>query len=269
MSVAPTLDDKPTDARVAVRDISTADLNTSLSQAWDDFREKRGDLVLIGILYPVIGIVTAIAAQGLSLLPFLFPLIAGLSLMGPVVATGYYILAKRREQGVESSWWHFLDITKSASAESIVVVVLLLIAIFGAWIVSAGLIYAAFFGGEPPASIGNFLRDVFTTPQGWGMILVGNAVGAIFSIVVLAVSVVSLPMLVDKRVDAGTAIGASVRATRANLGVMIRWGLTVVGLLFLGSLPAFLGLAVVLPLLGYATWHLYTKLVVREGLPEA
>lgn len=269
MQFTPAADAPPVSGTVRVRPIDRADLSASLAEGWDDFKSKRGDLLFIGLLYPVIGLVTAWISMGAEILPLVFPLAAGLSLLGPLVSTGFYELARRRERGVESSWWHFLDVFKNPSFDQIIAVGILLIALFGAWVVSAGLIYAAFFGTEAPASIGGFLSEVFTTARGWGMILVGNLVGFVFALIVLAVSVVSLPMLIDKDVDAGTAIGTSIRAVRDNPGPMLRWGATVAGLLALGSLPFFLGLAFVLPVLGYATWHLYTKLVVREGLPDA
>ena len=116
-------------------------------------------------------------------------------------------------------------------------------------------------------SFNAFMQEVFTTSHGWGMIIVGNLVGLGFAFVVLALSVVSLPMLVDREVSVGTAVRTSLRAFRENKGPMLRWGLTVAVLLVLGSIPFFVGLAVVLPVLGYATWHLYTRLIDRSALP--
>jgi len=110
---------------------------------------------------------------------------------------------------------------------------------------------------------------LFTTASGWGLILVGNLFGLIFAAIVLTLSVVSLPMLVDHDVDARTAIGTSIRAVSANKGVLFRWGVTVAALLVLGSIPAFVGLAFVLPWLGYSTWHLYTRLVDRSALTKS
>lgn len=269
MQFTPATDALPIDKQVTVRTIGAADLNAALSEGYADFKSKRGDLILVGLLYPVIGLVTGWAAMGTPILPLLFPLFAGLSLLGPLVATGFYELARRREKGIEASWWHFFDVVRNPSFDQIIVVGMLLIALFGGWVAAAALLYAVFFGAEPPASLASFLAQVFTTPQGWAMILVGNLVGLVFALIVLAVSVVSLPMLIDKDIDAGTAIGTSVRAVRANFGAMLRWGLTVAVLLVLGSLPFFLGLAFVLPVLGYATWHLYTKVVERKGLPDA
>jgi uncharacterized membrane protein len=142
----------------------------------------------------------------------------------------------------------------------------LLLAIFFGWLLAAGALYALLFGWATPTSIPGFLTMVFTTPSGWALIIAGAVVGAVFGWIVLALSVVSMPMLVDRDISASEAVSASWRAAHANKGEMIRWGLIVVSLLVLGSIPAFVGLAFVLPWLGYATWHLYTRLVDRTAL---
>ena len=251
---------------VPVRTITADDLTQSMRDGYHDFLAKRGDLVFIGLLYPLIGIVAGVAATGGSILPLLFPMLAGLSLLGPLVSTGFYQLAKRREQGLESSWWHFFDVFTSPSREGIILVGIMLMAIFGAWLVSAGMIYAAFFGTSPPPSIGALLGDAFTTPRGWAMMLIGNGVGAVFALIVLATSVVSLPMLIDTDVDAATAVRTSLKAFAANRTLLIRWGVRVALFLIVGAIPILLGLAAVLPILGYATWHLYTRLVDRSAI---
>ncbi len=143
----------------------------------------------------------------------------------------------------------------------------LLLLIFVGWLVAAGVLYALLFGWATPTSIGGFLSDVFTTPRGWALILGGAVVGAIFGWFVLALSVASLPMLVDCDVSAAEAVSTSWRAAHANKREMIRWGIVVTALLVLGSIPLFVGLAFVLPWLGYSTWHLYTRLVDREAIP--
>lgn len=251
---------------VPVRTITADDLTAVLREGYQDFLAKRGDLVFVGLLYPLIGFCAALAASGGSILPLLFPMLAGLSLLGPLVSTGFYQLAKRRELGLESGWWHFFDVFNSPSREGIVLVGIMLMAIFAAWLVSAGLIYAAFFGTKPPATIGDLITIAFTTGRGWAMMLVGNAVGALFAVLVLATSVVALPMLIDKPVDAATAVRTSLRAFGANRAMLLRWGVRVGILLVIGALPFLLGLAFVLPVLGYATWHLYTRLVDRSAL---
>lgn len=257
-------------ADIPVRRITPDDLRASLRDGWADFSAHRGDILFIGILYPLIGIVTAALTLRGDAMPLLFPLAAGLSLLGPLVSTGFYELARRQEAGQESDWSHFFDIVRKPSFGAIMFVGLILVALFVAWLIAAGLVYEAFLGPRPPASLGDFLTRLFTTSSGWAMMIVGDLIGLGFAIVVLMVSVVSLPMLVDRNVDAGTAIMTSVRAVRDNPAVMARWGLIVAVLLVLGSIPAFIGLAVVLPVLGYATWHLYTRTVEREParLPE-
>ena len=267
MAVIQSVGTEPRISSIPVRTISSADLRASLKEAIDDFNDKRGDLLFAGMLYPLIGLFTALVLLNSDSIPLLFPLIAGLSLLGPLVSTGFYELARRREEGLESTWAHFFDVVKRPAIEQITWVGGLMIILFVGWIAAAGLIYSAFLGPEPPASLGAFLTELFTTPEGWAMMIVGNLVGLLFAAFVLAVSVVSLPMLVDCDVDAGVAIRTSIAAVRKNLFVMGQWGFTVVALLLIGTIPLFLGLAVVLPILGYATWHLYTKVVERDKIP--
>ncbi|WP_213980104.1 DUF2189 domain-containing protein [Sphingomonas sp. dw_22] len=245
-----------------VRTIGTADLRDALRQGWADLLEWRGDLIFVGIIYPAVGLIAAIVALQGSLIPFFFPLAAGISLLGPAVAIGFYELARRREQGLPSDWSHFFGFATRPALDSISVVVGLLLAVFLAWLAVAAGLYFGLMGTEP-LTLGAFVTQLFTTPQGWALIVVGNLAGLFFAIAVLTLSVVSMPMLVDRDVDARTAIDTSIRAVAANKGVMLRWGLIVAALLVLGSIPLFVGLAVVLPVLGYATWHLYTRLVVR------
>ena len=255
-------------ASIPVRRISGEDLRLSLRQGLDDFREMRGDLLFAGLIYTVIGLAAAVMTTNAPLMPFFFPLVAGVALLGPVTAVGFYELARRREDGLESGWRHFLDVRKRPAADDMGIVAGLLLAIFAVWLLAAGALYVAFFGWATPTSITGFLAMIFTTPKGWALIAAGLAVGALFGWIVLAVSVASLPMLVDCDVSASEAVSASWRAAHANKGEMIRWGLTVIGLLILGSIPLFVGLAFVLPWLGYSTWHLYTRLVDREAIPE-
>jgi uncharacterized membrane protein len=124
-------------------------------------------------------------------------------------------------------------------------------------------IYVFTLGPEPPPSVAAFLSEVFTTGAGWAMIAIGIGVGFLFAALVLAISVVSFPMLLDRNVGIGTAVSTSMRTVAANPGIMALWGLIVAGGLVLGSLPLFVGLVVVLPVLGHATWHLYRTVVPR------
>lgn len=252
----------PSRAEPVVRRIGIADLRQSLAQGWDDFMACPTQLVFLGVIYPLVGLVAARAAAGGPLLPLLYPMIAGLSLMGPVVALGIYELSRRREQGLPISWLNVFDVLRSRSIGSIVTLGLVLCAIFVAWLFAAQAVYQATMGGEPaPTSIWDLLGRVLTTSSGWNLILLGNAVGFLFAALVLTLTVVSFPLLLDRDVGVRIAVRTSIRAVMENPVPMAVWGLIVAVLLALGCLPIFVGLAVVMPVLGHATWHLYRKVV--------
>ncbi|SNS43484.1 Uncharacterized membrane protein [Sphingomonas laterariae] len=252
-----------TDTVPHVRKIGMADLRWALAEGWADFREKRGDIVLVGFIYPLVGFIAAWFALNGELTPLLFPLVAGLSLLGPTVATGFYELARRREQGLESSWTHFFDPWFGHSGRELVLATLTLALLFLAWVGTAWRLYQGSFGQSSGLTVSAFLTQMFTTTEGWQLVIFGNLVGLGFAILALATSVVTFPMLVDKPVHVGTAIATSFKATAHNPVTVGTWGLIVAALLVIGCMPLFVGLAVVLPVLGYATWHLYTRLVER------
>lgn len=258
--------ERPAAGAIPIRQVSADDLNWALREGLNDFLSMRGDLIFLGLLYPVIGFVAASITLGGALLPLFFPIAAGIGLLGPIAAVGFYEMARRRENGEQSNWRHFLDVARRPAAEDIAAVAGLLLAIFAAWLIVAGLLYMALWGLYVPSSIGDFLTRLFMTSEGWALTVIGNLIGLGFAALVLAVSVVSLPMLVDCDVGAREAVSTSVRAVKANRGPMVRWGFTVAALLVLGSIPLFIGLAVVLPWLGYATWHLYTRMIDRSAI---
>ncbi|MDP7548508.1 MAG: DUF2189 domain-containing protein [Alphaproteobacteria bacterium] len=246
-----------------VRAITTADLWDALGKGIADFNAKPTHLLFLGIIYPIMMVILARAYAGYDFLPLVFPIVAGSTLLGPLAACGMYELSRRREQGLEVSWLNCFDVLRSPSILAIAMIGVVLAAIFLAWLVTAQGIYAYYFGTALPASIGAFVEQIFTTPPGWSLILVGSGVGFLFSIVVLTISVVSIPMLLDRQVDWMTAIMASIRSVLANPSTMAVWGLIVAASLIIGALPLFVGLAVVMPILGHATWHLYRKVVVH------
>jgi uncharacterized membrane protein len=247
--------------RLNVRTIGLADLQDVLARGWNDFAAMPSHVIFIGLLYPIIGFVLFRAAFGYDVLPLLYPLATGFALVGPLAAVGLYELSRRREQGLDTHWTHVFDIRKSPSFGAIVALGVLLMLIFIAWLATAQVIYQSLFGVLAPSSITDFAQDVLTTQAGWTLIVLGNGIGFLYALLVLVISVVSFPLLLDRDVGAAVALWTSVRAVAANPVPMAAWGLIVAALLVLGSLPFFFGLALVMPILGHSTWHLYRSVV--------
>jgi uncharacterized membrane protein len=250
-----------------VRKIGLSDLRDALRLGWEDFQAIPTHAVVLCVIYPVLGLVLFRLVIGYSVLPLLFPLAAGFTLIGPFAALGLYELSRRRERGEEAAAWHAIEVLRAPSFGAILELGILLLVLFGVWIVTADAIYIATFGHAAAASIPDFALRVWTTPEGWTLIIVGCGVGFLFAVVSLCVSVVSFPLMLDRHASAIDAIRTSVRVVMENPFAMAVWGLIVAVLLVVGSLPLFVGLAVVLPVLGHATWHLYRKVVEPDPNP--
>lgn len=248
---------------IVVRRISTVDIGVALRKGLEDFAVCRTDVVFLCLVYPVAGLLLARLALGGEMVPLIFPLASGFALLGPVAAIGLYEMSRRREQGRDVNWADAFGVVRSPAFAALFVLGLLLLAIFLAWLGAAWTIYAATLGPVPPLSLSGFFEDVFTTTAGWTMIAAGIGVGFLFALLVMLISVVSFPLLLDRDVGLFAAIAASVRAVTANPGPMALWGLVVAGALVLGSIPALVGLIVVMPVLGHATWHLYRRVIER------
>ena len=244
-----------------IRSIGLSDLHDALRLGWEDFKAVPSHAVILCVIYPVLGIVLFRMVLGYSVLPLLFPLAAGFALLGPFAALGLYELSRRRERGEEASAWDALGVLRAPSFAAMLGLGTMLLTLFVVWVATANAIYVAIFGHTPAASIPDFATRVLMTPEGWTLIIVGCGVGFLFAVVALCVSVVSFPLMLDRHASAIDAIRTSLRVVIKNPFAMAAWGLTVAVLLVIGSLPFFVGLAVVLPMLGHATWHLYRKVV--------
>lgn len=237
------------------------DLRDALRKGAEDLAAARADVLFLGLIYPVIGLVLTGVGLNMNLLHLLFPLMAGFALLGPIAAVGLYEISRRREEGLACSWGDAFGLISSPSFGAIVVLGTYLLGVFVVWMLAATAIYAVTLGGSPPASVTAFATQIFTTGAGWTMIVVGMVVGFGFALLVLATSVVSFPLLLDRDVGVPNAIVTSVNVFRKNPRVILAWGLIVAAGLVLGSIPALIGLIVVMPVLGHATWHLYRRAI--------
>jgi uncharacterized membrane protein len=255
----------PTSQPPAVRTIGMAELAQSLRAGLDDFWAMPTHTIFLCLVYPIAGMALFWAIFGLKVIPLLFPLAAGFALIGPFAAIGLYELSRRRELGLDTSWRHAFDIIHSPSLPAIIALGLLLLLIFAVWLVAADAIYVTYFPEQEPLTLAAFTHAVLTTPQGHALIIVGNSVGLLFAVLAFALSVISFPLLLDRNVGAAVAIATSVHAIFRNPLTMLAWGLIVALSLLLGSLPVFIGLVIVMPVLGHASWHLYRKVVEPDA----
>lgn len=249
------------DAPIRIRAVAFPDLKSALRKGYDDFVAMRTDVMWMVLLYPVIGLALALFAANGTLLPMVFPLMAGFAILGPVAGVGLYEMSRRREAGLPAGWRDALGVVFSPAAAPILVLGGYLFALFTLWLVAAFYIHSATLGPASHDSAAAFLTAVFTTGSGWTMILLGCAVGFVFALLALAVSLVSFPMLVDRHVGLPRAVMTSLRVARHNPVAALAWGLIVAVGLALGFATLFVGLIFVLPVLGHATWHLYRTAV--------
>ena len=251
-----------------VRKIGVADLKDAVAKGVDDFLAMPTHVIFLAVIYPVVGLLLAAITFGYDLMPLLFPLAGGFALIGPFAAIGLYELSRQRERGVEVSWKHAFGLLRYPSLDAIAAMGLVLMIVFLIWLATAQLLYQSLFGYALPESIRQFLSDILTTPAGWTLIIAGNGIGFLFAALAMTISVVSFPLLLDRDVGVIVAMHTSVGAVLRNPLMMAVWGLFVAAALVIGSLPFFVGLAVVLPVLAHSTWHLYRKVVEPDLSPR-
>lgn len=254
----------PTTALPIVRSIGIRDLERALRAGIGDFAAMPTHVIFLCAIYPLAGLLIYSSVFAYDLVHLLYPLAAGFALLGPFAGIGLYELSRRRELGLDTSWRHAFDVVHSPSLMPILGVGALLVLIFGLWIEVAHALYVSSFGYVPVTPY-EFLRSVLTRPEGLALVVVGNAVGFLLALLAASISVISLPLLLDRDVGFAAAVQTSVRVVARNPLTMAAWFLFVAVALLVASLPAFVGLAVVLPVLGHATWHLYRVAVEPDA----
>lgn len=247
-----------------IRKISTSDVLDALRHGLEDFWAHPSHYVFAGFIYPIVMTVLAFWVSGQNVLPLLYPLATGFALLGPFVALFFYEISRRQELGLDTSWSHGFEVLRSPGLLAIATVGVVLGVLFVTWLIAAQVLFVGLFGGVAPTSLPALFTEVFTTSNGWLLIVAGNLIGFLFAIEVLSISVVSFPLMLDRHVSPSVAIATSIKATLANPVPVALWGLIVAVLLAAGIATFFVGLVIVMPVLGHATWHLYRKLIVPQ-----
>ncbi|ANP36312.1 cytochrome C oxidase subunit I [Phaeobacter gallaeciensis] len=243
------------------RRLSMDDLIHSLAAGLEDFAACRSDAMFLVLFYPVIGIALIVMSLSMNLLPLIVPMIMGFAILGPIAAVGLYEMSSRREAGFKPRWMDAFGVIRSPAFGAILVLGFYLAALFIIWLVAADMIYIRTLGPEPPTSMLGFATAVVTTREGWIMAIAGGALGAVFAFAALAMSLVSFPLLLDRHVGLPVAVATSIKVLRKNPVICITWGVIVGSMLVIGAIPFLVGLIIVVPVLGHATWHLYRRAV--------
>ena len=252
-------------ADVPIRRIGGSDLRAALRAGLADFMAKPSHLIFLALIYPIAGVVLARMAFVNDLVPLLFPLVAGFAILGPVAAVATYEVSRRRERGLDTGFADLGRLARSPEARLIAEMAVVLLALFVAWLGAAEGLYRLTLGDAAPTTPAAFVHAVATTPAGWALVVAGNLVGFVFAAAAFTLSVVSFPLIVDRGVGLRTAVATSARCVAANPRVLAAWGALVALALALGMAALFVGLAVVLPVLGHASWHLYRRLIPDQG----
>lgn len=243
-----------------IRTITFADVREALRLGVEDMRAAPFYSLLFGAIYALGGIMLTLMMTRLGMGYLVYPLLAGFVLIGPFVAIGLYEISRRRERGlpIDSSIFSVLWQQGGKEIGWMSFTSLFLMTI---WLYQVRLLIALFLGYHSFTTFAEFLNVVFSTPEGWTFLAVGHLVGAALSVLLFSLTVISFPLLLDRDVDFITAMIASVQSVMKNPGVMLGWALMIVVLLVIGMAPFFLGLLIILPILGHASWHLYRRVI--------
>ncbi|MEH6702980.1 DUF2189 domain-containing protein [Parasphingorhabdus sp.] len=243
---------------VVASDLTVSDLRAALAAGWADFKACPAFGLFFAAIYVIAGMFIYFALFVRGEIAWLVPAAAGFPLLAPFVAVGLYEVSRRREAALPMSWRAVLGALRGRGDEQILSMGVILFVGFGFWIMVAHGIFAIFLA---ESGIGSESMELFRTGAGMMMLLVGSIAGALMALAFYAITVVSLPMLVDRQVDFITAIIASLATVRSNKSVLLIWAAMIAVALFVAMIPLFLGLLIVLPVLGHATWHLYRRSV--------
>lgn len=227
-----------------------------LKAGWNDFRTQPAPSLAYGLGMWLVSACLVWLLGYLGLDYILFPALAGFMIIAPILAIGLYEKSRALDEGRSPTLARMLFVRPKAGAQALFTGVLLCLLML-LWMRAAVLIYALFFGLRPFPGLDHIAGMLFGTPVGWAMLLVGTAVGGLFASFAFAISVFSVPMLLERRTDALTAMATSMALVWNNLAPMVVWGAIVLALFTASVLSGLLGLIVVFPLLGHATWRAY------------
>ena len=237
-----------------------------LAAGWSDFRTEPAQSLAYGLAVFALSVLVIWGLSAVGLPSLILPALSGFLVVGPLLAIGLYEKSRRLQAGQPVTLANII-VTHPRSGGQLVFAGLLLCLLVMLWLRAADLLYALFYGLLPFPGYDQILGQLLTTPRGWALILTGSAVGGLFAAFAMAISLFSIPMLLERRVDALTALGTSFALTTQNLRAVLPWGAIVVAGFALSAATGLLGLIVIFPLLGHGTWHAWIAL--RPAVKES
>ncbi len=247
--------------KIEIKPATFEDLKYAFSMGVSDYFKAPMYGLFFGSVFAIGGLFLAYVVFELRMFWLTYPLVIGFALIGPFVATGLYEVSRRLENSVALTWPEILGVIWFQHKRELGWMAFVMLFIFWIWMYQIRTLVAVFFGFSGFADMQGFLDAVFTTQTGYTFLLVGHLVGALVSITLFALTVISCPFLLDRDVDFVTAMLTSIRTVLKSPIIMLAWGVFVILSVIASAVPAFLGLLVVLPVLGHATWHLYRRLI--------
>ncbi len=247
--------------------LSFADVFGALGAGWRDFRAAPLYGMFFGGIYAGAGILLYLLLSYYRSVWLILPLAIGFPLIGPFVAAGLYEISRRLARREQLWWGEILTVTIRQSRREFGWMAFVVLFILWVWMYQVRLLVAFFMGYKGFASLDGFIVAL-TGQSGLTFLAIGTVIGAALSFVLFCSTVIAMPMLLHRDVDFITALITSWRTVFENLAPMILFGLIVALLTFLALIPLFLGLIVVLPVLGHATWHLYVASRHIEDRPS-
>lgn len=229
-----------------------------LGQGWRDFRAAPGVSLAYGTAFVLIGLAITVGVAAAGLGSLILPLAGGFAILGPILVVGLYDVARRREAGLPATFADCFGAFGRSAGQLAAMGVVLLLA-YLVWVRVALLLFAVFFSDQPPP-LDRFVQDVVFSLEGAPLLILGSLIGAAFAATVFAITAVSIPLIYDRPVDSISAIGISLLTVRENFRLMAGWAALIAVLVFAGLFTV-IGLAVVMPVLAYATWHAYRDLI--------
>ena len=245
--------------------ISVSDVMHAVGQGFSDFTKKPSHYIFAILIAPVICYAMYLVALDRQTVQHLFPLLGGFALLGPMLGLFLYEMSRTIELNLNPSWGQVLKVKSNPAIPAIIALSIMLFGLFLLWLLTADTLYEFLYSSEYPASVIEFLNEIIGTKRGWTLIICGNIIGFCFALFALSTTVIAFPLLLDRDVGLICAIETSLKAMKANTLPLLTWGVIVVIGLLLGLAFFVVGLIVIFPIFGHATWHIYRKVIDSRG----